>query len=58
MCGSTHSRRLFLAQGRLLGREMSVIAGERNKASVHDWKANHTEDEYIRYMGSFYADQD
>ena len=38
-----------------LGRELSVIAGERNKASVHDWKANHTEDEYIRYMGSFYS---
>jgi hypothetical protein len=37
-----------------LGKEFSVIAGERNKASVHDWKANHTEDEYIRYMGSFY----
>ena len=37
-----------------LGREMSVIAGERNKASVHDWKANHTEDEYISYMGAFY----
>ena len=37
-----------------LGREMSVIAGERNKASVHDWKANHTEDEYIAYMGAFY----
>lgn len=39
-----------------LGKEFSVIAGERNKASVHDWKANHTEDEYIRYMGSFYQD--
>ena len=39
-----------------LGREMSVIAGERNKASVHDWKANHTEDEYISYMGAFYED--
>lgn len=41
-----------------LGRELSIITGERNKKSVHDWKANHTEDEYIRYMGSFYADQD
>ena len=40
-----------------LGTELSVIAGERNKQSVHDWKANHTEDEYIRYMGSFYADK-
>ena len=39
-----------------LGKEFSVIAGERNKNSVHDWKANHTEDEYIRYMGSFYQD--
>ena len=39
-----------------LGHELSVIAGERNKASVHDWKANHTEDEYIRYMGSFYSE--
>lgn len=41
-----------------LGKEFSIITGERNKKSVHDWKANHTEDEYIRYMGSFYADQD
>ena len=41
-----------------LGHEFSIITGERNKKSVHDWKANHTEDEYIRYMGSFYADQD
>ena len=41
-----------------LGKELSIITGERNKKSVHDWKANHTEDEYIRYMGSFYADQD
>lgn len=37
-----------------LGKELSVIAGDTNKANVHDWKANHTEDEYIRYMGSFY----
>lgn len=37
-----------------LGKEFSVIAGDVNKANVHDWKANHTEDEYIRYMGSFY----
>ena len=41
-----------------LGKEFSIITGERNKKSVHDGKANHTEDEYIRYMGSFYADQD
>ena len=41
-----------------LGHELSIITGERNKKSVHDWKANHTEDEYIRYMGSFYADHD
>ena len=39
-----------------LGKELSVISGERNKASVHDWKANHTEDDYIRYMGSFYQE--
>lgn len=39
-----------------LGHELSVIAGERNKANVRDWKANHTEDEYIRYMGSFYSE--
>ena len=39
-----------------LGKDLSIICGERNKNSVHDWKANHTEDEYIRYMGSFYAD--
>ena len=37
-----------------LGKELSIVVGERNKASVHDWKANHTDDEYIRYMGSFY----
>ena len=37
-----------------LGKEFSVIAGDINKANIHDWKANHTEDEYIRYMGSFY----
>lgn len=43
---------------RHLGKELSVIAGERNKASVHDWKTNHTEDEYIRSMGSFYSDND
>lgn len=41
-----------------LGKSLSVIAGERNKASVHDWKANHTEDEYIRYMGSFYQNHE
>ena len=39
-----------------LGKDLSIVCGERNKNSVHDWKANHTEDEYIRYMGSFYAD--
>ena len=37
-----------------LGKDLSVIAGEANRESIHDWKANHTEDEYIRYMGSFY----
>ena len=37
-----------------LGKSLSVIAGEHNKANVHNWKANKTEDEYIRYMGSFY----
>ena len=26
-----------------LGKELSVIAGQRNKDSVHDWKDNHTE---------------
>ena len=40
-----------------LGKELSIITGERNKKSVHDWKANHTEDEYIRYMGSFFTDK-
>lgn len=39
-----------------LGKELSVITGDHNKKSVHDWKANHTEDEYIRYMGSFYQE--
>ena len=38
-----------------LGKKLSVIAGEINRTNIHDWKANHTEDEYIRYMGSFYS---
>ena len=37
-----------------LGKEFSVIAGKRNKDSVKDWQSNHSSDEYIRYMGSFY----
>lgn len=37
-----------------LGKKFSVIAGEHNKADVHEWRANHTDDEYIAYMGSFY----
>ena len=37
-----------------LGKSLSIIAGEHNKANVHNWKGNKTEDEYIRYMGSFY----
>ena len=37
-----------------LGKNLSVIAGEHNKQNVQNWKANKTEDEYIRYMGSFY----
>lgn len=37
-----------------LGKKFSVIAGEHNKANIHNWKANHTEDEFISYMGSFY----
>ena len=37
-----------------LGKKFSIITGEHNKASIHDWKANHTEDEFISYMGSFY----
>ena len=37
-----------------LGKSFSVIAGEHNRQTVHNWKANKTEDEYIRYMGSFY----
>lgn len=37
-----------------LGKNFSVIAGEHNRANVHNWKANHSSDEYIRYMGSFY----
>lgn len=40
-----------------LGKKLSMIAGEHNRKNVHDWKANHTEDEYIQYMGSFYKDQ-
>lgn len=34
-----------------LGKSLSVIAGEHNKANVHNWQANKTDDEYIRYMG-------
>ena len=37
-----------------LGKSFSVIAGEHNRQNEHNWKANKTEDEYIRYMGSFY----
>lgn len=37
-----------------LGKKLSIIAGEHNKANIHNWKANHTEDEFISYMGSFY----
>lgn len=37
-----------------LGKSFSVIAGEHNRNNVKNWKANKTEDEYIRYMGSFY----
>lgn len=37
-----------------LGKKFSIIAGDHNKANIHNWKANHTEDEYISYMGSFY----
>ena len=37
-----------------LGKSFSVIAGKHNRQNVHNWKANKTEDEYIRYMGSFY----
>lgn len=38
-----------------LGKSLSVIAGEHNKANVHNWQENKTDDEYIRYMGSFYS---
>lgn len=37
-----------------LGKKLSIIAGEHNKSNIHNWKANHTEDEFISYMGSFY----
>lgn len=37
-----------------LGKTFSVIAGEHNKANVQNWKSNHTVDEYITYMESFY----
>ena len=37
-----------------LGKCFCVIAGEHNRQNVHNWKANKTEDEYIRYMGAFY----
>lgn len=37
-----------------LGKKLSIIAGEHNKDNIHNWKANHTEDEFISYMGSFY----
>lgn len=39
-----------------LGKELSIITGDHNKEEVHNWKANHTADEYIRYMGAFYAE--
>ena len=41
-----------------LGMYSSINTGQPNTIPAHDWKVNHTEDEYIRYMGSFYADQD
>lgn len=37
-----------------LGKEWSIVAGEKNKENLHNWRANHTADEYIAYMGSFY----
>ena len=37
-----------------LGKKLSIIAGAHNKDNIHNWKANHTEDEFISYMGSFY----
>lgn len=37
-----------------LGKTFSVIDRENNKKNVQEWKANHTADEYITYMGSFY----
>ena len=40
-----------------LGKNLSVIAGEHNRKNLDNWRQNHTEDEYIRYMGSFYSDK-
>lgn len=37
-----------------LGKVYSVIAGAKNKENVQNWLANHSADEYIKYMGSFY----
>ena len=38
-----------------LGKTFSHISSEHNRKNVHEWKANHSADEYITYMGSFYA---
>lgn len=37
-----------------LGKNYSIISGEHNRASVHKWRSEHSADEYIAYMGSFY----
>lgn len=37
-----------------LGKTFSLISGEHNRNNVQNWKSNHTVDEYIKYMGSFY----
>lgn len=39
-----------------LGRRLSVIAGEANRKEIHEWQANHTADEFIRFRGRMAGD--
>lgn len=37
-----------------LGKNRSIVAGERNRKNVHHWQCDMTSDEASAYMGSFY----
>lgn len=37
-----------------LGKQRSIVVGERNRAAVHHWQFDMTPDEAAAYMGSFY----